>query len=202
MLRITTLILCVLLGGLACKESPAPAEGEGAPAAGPKAAKRGITVDGKLQISPEDTCAVCGMMPHKYPKFASGAELEDGSARYFCGTGCAIRAHMHPKTYLGAEAPAIKRLLVPEYFGGELVDALEAHWVFGSDVVGPMGPAFVPLKSEADVQTFTQRHGGKHTFKLGELTPARFQEITGKPSLREGGKMKHGHSNHSGHSGH
>lgn len=196
-MRRSPLLLALALIPLAlvgCKK----AEPDAAPAAtattsqptqakGPTPAKLGLAAGGALQTSPEDACPVCGMRPHKHKKFASGIELEDGTTYYTCGTGCLIRAHLHPKLYLGESAAPIKRRITPDYFNGKPLDALEAHWVYGSDVVGPMGPAFVPLASEADLATFRERHGGADVFQLPGLTAEKFAVITGKPS-----KGKHG----------
>ena len=84
-----------------------------------------------------------------------------------------------------------RRAVTPEYFGGEYIDALSAIWVAGSDVVGPMGPALVPLRNEADEQTFEARHGGQVTFRLAELDDEKWKAITGKAAtMRPPGKKK------------
>lgn len=184
--------LATWLALTAC-EKPAPAEPGPAPgqaaasqasrAKGPAPAQKAMAADGALQISPEDACPVCGMRPHKHPKFASGVELEDGTTYYTCGTGCMIRTYLHPDRYLGHDAKPIKRLMTPDYFTGKPLDALQAHWIYGSGVVGPMGPAFVPLATEADVMTFRERHGGAHQFELPGLTAEKFGVITGRSSM-------------------
>jgi hypothetical protein len=43
-----------------------------------------------------------------------------------------------------------------------------------------MGPALVPLKGVSEEETFRRRHGGKTSFRLGEMDDARWQEITGR----------------------
>ncbi len=196
----TLLWASLLLALAACQKAtdpaappPAPASADAPKATGPTPARQGLTAEGALQVSAEDVCPVCGMMPQAHPKFASGMTLADGRTFYFCGTGCFLRGHLHPDTYLG-EGATPARETVPEYFGGEPIDASAAWWVYGSDVVGPMGPAFVPLKTQADLTVFRQRHGGAHTFQLGQLTPEKFGIITGKPSLRgKGGGAHRGH---------
>ena len=148
--------------------------------AGPTPAARGLDAEGHLQISQGDRCPVCGMEVKAHSKFAAGVALSDGRTFYTCGTGCLVRSHLHPERYLNAGKDQLEREVVQEYLGGRQIDALEAVWVAGSDVVGPMGPAVVPLASEDDAKIFRERHGGKATFRLGELTPARWDEITGR----------------------
>jgi nitrous oxide reductase accessory protein NosL len=116
----------------------------------------------------------------RHGRFASGLQLRDGRTFYFCGTGCMIRSWLHPEVFLGASKAEIGRVVVKEYFGGEQIDAYGAIFVAGSDVVGPMGPALVPLKTEADRETFVSRHGGTSVFRLSEMDDSRWEAITGK----------------------
>ena len=150
-----------------------------------KPAGKGLDAQGQLQFSPTDRCPVCGMDVGLHRKFASAIELKDGVTYHFCGTGCMIKTWLHPEIFLGHDKAALKRAVAREYFEGLAVDALSASWVAGSDVVGPMGPALVPLKDDADLKTFTERHGAKTTFKLAELTDDAWKAITGKsPVMR------------------
>ncbi len=191
--QLTALLATTVALAAACgkREASAPAPTEGAPSAaaasltaGPAAAKQPMGDDGTLHVHAEDRCPVCAMVPQQTPKFASGLELDDGRTFYTCGTGCLIRSYLHPEVYLGAGAAGIKRAYVPDYFTGKPIAALDAHWVAGSDVVGPMGPALVPLAAKADADTFVARHGGEHRFRLGELDDDRWQQITGKAAVK------------------
>lgn len=193
------LLLCLLLGGAAagCKQDkpalstkPAPVTANPTPdnlvALAPAA--KGLTAQGALQISETDRCPVCGMRPAKHQKFASAIVTKQGQTYYFCGTGCMMKGWLHPEVFLGRFKAALARAVTPEYFGGKPIDAMQARWVAGSDVVGPMGRVLVPLKDDADVEVFRKRHGGKTVFRLAELTDAKWLAITGKKAtIRPGG---------------
>jgi nitrous oxide reductase accessory protein NosL len=118
-----------------------------------------------------------------HPKFACGIELHDGRTFYFCGTGCMIRSWLHPESFLGVEPKALKRSVVQDYFEGRHVDGLSVIWVAGSDVVGPMGPALVPVKDEEALEAFKRRHGGTVTFRLADLDDEKWEAITGKKAV-------------------
>jgi nitrous oxide reductase accessory protein NosL len=133
-----------------------------------------------IEVDKEDRCPVCAMQVALYPKFACAMELVDGRKFSFCATGRMIRSWLNPEVYLGAEKADIQHVWVQDYFTGEKIDGSTAFWVAGSDVIGPMGPAFVPLKSESDVKAFKRRHGGKTVFHLTDLTDDKWNEITGK----------------------
>jgi nitrous oxide reductase accessory protein NosL len=139
----------------------------------------------QIQIGIDDRCPVCAMKVAKYPKFACTMELHDGRRFAFCATGCLIRSWLHPEVFLKAEKADIQNVWVQDYFTGEKIDGLSAFWIGGSDVVGPMGPAFVPLKLERDIAVFQKRHGGEIIFRLNELNDEKWEAITGKKALNQ-----------------
>jgi nitrous oxide reductase accessory protein NosL len=73
--------------------------------------------------------------------------------------------------------------VVQDYFSGQPVDGLAVYWVAGSDVVGPMGPALVPILDERQVEVFKKRHGGKAVFRLAEMTDEKWLTLTGKKAV-------------------
>ena len=169
------------------KPAPTPNKETALPAVKGKvatAALKGITPEGKMHFSEEDRCPVCAMPITKHQKFASSIELKDGTTYYFCGTGCMIKSWLHPEVYMGQEKSKLKRAIVPEYFNGENVDAATVTFVAGSDVIGPMGPALVPLKNAEDVATFKKRHGGKSTFTMADMNDDLWRKITGKDVVK------------------
>lgn len=144
---------------------------------GPIAAKLTIAEDGSLHLSAADRCPVCGMYPAKRPKSAAGMVLGDGRCFYFCGNGCLLRTYHRPRQYLDVDVEDIHRMVVKDYFTGAPLDARDAWWVAGSDVVGPMGPALVALNSEQAVSSFQARHGGKLVFRLNQMDETLWQRI-------------------------
>jgi nitrous oxide reductase accessory protein NosL len=144
-----------------------------------------LTEDGVMRVSAEDRCPVCAMLPARNEKFAGAIQLEDGRTFYFCSAGCMIRSWRHPFRYLGVDRGDLARPVTRDYFTGEALDAREALWVAGSDVVGPMGPALVPLKTTKDLPVFRKRHGAKTTFRLSELDDDLWQILTGNHALRD-----------------
>lgn len=152
-------------------------------ASGPQPAVKGLDADGRLHINSGDRCPVCAMRVAAHPKFAGAIQLTDGRTFYFCGTGCLLRTWLHPEVFLGVDRGLIRRAVVQDYFTGVPCDAEQVLWVAGSDVMGPMGPALVPLKNDADLAVFKKRHGAKRTFHLLELDDQTWQSITGKQAI-------------------
>lgn len=187
-------VLCCCAATIAlagCRSDDAPAT-TAAPAASSAAAvaqavaagKTPLEPDGTMRFGAEDRCPVCAMRVADHPEFASAIQRRDGTTFYFCGTGCMLRAWLHPETFLGSPRSELERGVVQEYFTGQVRNAADVVWVAGSDVVGPMGPALVPLADEVSVEKFRQRHGGKATFELAELDDGLWQQLTGKKAGR------------------
>ena len=167
--------LCCLL--LFVSMTPLPAMSGMQDGKGPVAGLQPLTDKGELQISPEDRCPVCAMKVAKHPKFACAIQLREGTTFYFCGPGCMIKSWRHPETFLRVKPDTLLRPVVRDYFSGMPLDARQATWVAGSDVIGPMGPAPVALKVQTQVEVFQKRHGGKHIFRLDDLTDERWKSI-------------------------
>ena len=147
---------------------------------GPLAGVLPLDENGRMQISPEDRCPVCGMKVIRYPKFAGAIQLRNSATFYFCSTGCMIRSWMHPEIYLGTTQTELKQPVVKEYFTGRQVDGRSIIFVFGSDVIGPMGPALVPVMDENYLKVFKKRHGGKLQFLLNNMNDDKWFEMTGR----------------------
>jgi nitrous oxide reductase accessory protein NosL len=146
---------------------------------GPKPGLLPLDERGTMQISDRDRCPVCAMWVVRYREFAAAIQLKDGKTFYFCSNGCMLRSWMQPEIFLGVAKAELKRSVVQDYFTGEQVSGRSVHWISGSDVIGPMGPALVPLKDEQYVEVFKKRHGAKEIFRLSEMTDEKWQQLTG-----------------------
>lgn len=148
--------------------------------AGPHPGLKPLDEGGAMQISKQDRCPMCAMQVSKYKKFACAVQLVNGNTFYFCSAGCMVHSWIHPEIFLGVTKAKLKRTVVQDYFTGEQVPGGAVFWVAGSDVIGPMGPALVPLKSEPHLDAFKTRHGAKTVFRLSELTDGNWKQLTGK----------------------
>jgi len=162
----------VLLACMPAGADQAAADGQTKPRKGPAAALQPLAGDGRLQISGQDRCPLCGMFPAKRPRSAAAMVLSDGRTFYFCSNGCLLRAWRTPSVYLGVSRASIRRMVALDYFSGAPLDAASAWWVAGSDVIGPMGPALVTLQAPSDVEQFKARHGAKTVFQFDQVDDA------------------------------
>jgi nitrous oxide reductase accessory protein NosL len=70
---------------------------------------------------------------------------------------------------------------VTEYYFQKRTPVADVFFVMGSDVVGPMGKALVPIAGREAAERFRQDHHGSRLLKAGEITPELLREIAGKP---------------------
>lgn len=118
-----------------------------------------------------DTCPVCGMFVAKYPEWIATVLYTDGHAHHFDGAKDLFKYLLDlPKWAPGHRAEDIQGIGVTEYYGLTLIDAREAYYVIGSDVLGPMGHELIPLASEADAAEFLGDHQGRKILRFSDVT--------------------------------
>jgi copper chaperone NosL len=154
------------------------------PGSGPEPGRKPLDENNRMQISAQDRCPVCGMKVAEHAKFSSAIQLTDETTFYFCGTGCMMRSWLHPEIFLATQKEQLKTPVVRDYFTGEEVDGRDVFWVAGSDVIGPMGPALVPVKGEKALEAFKRRHGGKTVFRMDEMNDDKWYAITGRKAAK------------------
>jgi copper chaperone NosL len=120
----------------------------------------------------KDKCPVCGMFVHKYPDWVAQVVWQDGTRMYFDGAKDLFKFYADPSKYLPGKGRAgIVAVWVTDYYTLEIIDGLQAYYVIGSDVLGPMGRELIPLAREAEAREFLKDHKGKKILRFQEVTP-------------------------------
>ncbi len=136
----------------------------------------------RIDMAGSERCPVCAMIPAQHADTAASIETDQGHIHFFCGNGCMIRAWLESEKYLGTTRTEIRKICVRNYFTGEAIDGGTAYFAGGSDVIGPMGPAFVAFPTEADREVFERRHPARFRFRLDEMTVERWRSMTTRPA--------------------
>ena len=176
-----TLVL-LLAAGLGC----AAAEEKAAEQA-PAAASGQVASQAAIEIPADVSCGKCGMFPAKYPRWQSQIIFKDGSMTPFDGCKCMFNFLMavekFDKTHSSEDVQVV---WVKDFDSGAWINAVDAHYVVGSDMMGPMGKELIPFADSGAAMKFNQAHGGA-MMQYAEITP---EVLKG---LGMGGmKMKHG----------
>ncbi len=126
--------------------------------------------------TPTDTCPVCGMFVAKYPDWIATVLYHDGHAHQFDGAKDLFKYLLDlPKWAPGHQAEKIVTIAVTDYYSVTRMDARQAWYVIGSDVLGPMGHELVPLETREDAEAFLHDHAGSRILRFDEVT----QELLG-----------------------
>jgi copper chaperone NosL len=124
------------------------------------------------KITPADKCPVCGMFVAKYPDFVDQVIFKDGTHAFFDGVKDMMKYYFDlPKYNPSKTKTDISRILVTDYYTLKLVDGLQAFYVVGSDVYGPMGKELMPFKEEAAAKEFRVDHKGTAILSFKDITP-------------------------------
>jgi nitrous oxide reductase accessory protein NosL len=124
------------------------------------------------KISPGDKCPVCGMFVAKYPDFVDQIVFKDGTHAFFDGVKDMMKYYFDLPKYNPKKTTAdIAAILVTDYYTMTSVDGLQAFYVIGSDVYGPMGKELMPFKDEAAAKEFKVDHKGASILLFKDITP-------------------------------
>jgi copper chaperone NosL len=119
---------------------------------------------------PNGVCPVCGMFVAKYPEWVAAAVFKDGHAHYFDGAKDLFKFLRDLGKYdPGHKSGDIAIVAVTDYYGVRTIDARDAFFVVGSDMLGPMGHELVPLATKADAEEFMADHGGKRILSFEQV---------------------------------
>ena len=119
---------------------------------------------------PKDTCPVCGMFVAKYPEWVATVLYRDGHAHHFDGAKDMFKYLLDlPRWAPGHRREDIRSIGVTEYYGLTLIDARQAWYVTGSDVLGPMGHELIPLENEEDAEEFMRDHKGRRIVRFQDV---------------------------------
>lgn len=121
----------------------------------------------------KDPCPVCGMLVAKYPNWVATIVYKDGHAHHFDGAKDLFKFWHAPSKYAaGHRREDMAAIWVTDFYDLKPIDARQAWYVTGSDVLGPMGHELVPLASREDAAEFLKEHKGKRMLRFDEVGKA------------------------------
>jgi nitrous oxide reductase accessory protein NosL len=126
----------------------------------------------------QDKCGVCGMLVSKHPEWIAEVIFKDGSYSTFDGSKCMFKYYFDIPRYNSKKTKSdIASLFVTEYYTTTMMPPRDVYFILGSDVLGPMGHEFVPVRGEEAARQFMKDHYGKKILRFNEITP---EDITQK----------------------
>ena len=112
-------------------------------------------------ITEKMSCPTCGMYPHRYPQWQTQVIFTDGTMSAFDGNKCMFRFLLNLKQFAPARQPEqIAAIWVKDFKTGNWLDGKTAHYVIGSQEMGPMGKELIPFATRAVAEEFQKANGG------------------------------------------
>jgi nitrous oxide reductase accessory protein NosL len=131
-----------------------------------------------IKPAPRDKCPVCGMFVAKYPDWNAEIIFKDGSYAVFDGAKDMFKYYFNLGRYNPSKAlNDIDSIYVTDYYDLTLIDGINAFYVKGSDVYGPMGRELIPFKEEAGAKAFLKDHKGKAVLMFKDVIPGVIKEL-------------------------
>lgn len=119
-----------------------------------------------------DRCPVCGMFVAPYPDWIATIVFKDKSQLFFDGCKDLFRYYFKLASAPGGNSLGnIEEIYVTDYYSIRLVPAVDAYFVTGSDVYGPMGKELVPIADHQMAETFMRDHGGTGIYRFEDIKP-------------------------------
>ncbi|MDY0234229.1 MAG: nitrous oxide reductase accessory protein NosL [Sulfurimonas sp.] len=119
------------------------------------------SIEGKIEVTEDEKCPICGMFVYKYPKWAAQIFYAD---KHYSFDG--VKDLMK---YYFLNKDGISKILVTDYYSQKAIEARESFFVAGSDVYGPMGDELIPFTKLEDAKTFSLDHKGKKILRFDEI---------------------------------
>jgi nitrous oxide reductase accessory protein NosL len=117
----------------------------------------------------DDRCAVCEMVPSRYPKNKCQIHAKDGKIYHFCCTQCMFAFLSQPDRHVkSGVAPQL--IWVIGYTSGSWISGQSAYYIVGArDASGPMGFEAFPFDKKNDADSFAGSKGGS-ILVFGQVT--------------------------------
>jgi len=116
-----------------------------------------------VKLTREHACRVCGMIIVDFPGAKAQIHYKNGQYDLFCSTLDMFLFYLQPDRPGNIRAIYVNDMGKADWEHPEdyWIDAKTAYYVYGGDVMGPMGEALVPFSSLSDAEEYIKRHGGR-----------------------------------------
>ena len=113
-------------------------------------------------VPPHARCPVCGMYPARAPRWTAQLIFRDGAAQFFDSPASLFIFVRNMQRYTSAYGSTdVAASFVTDATSGDWIATHEAHFVHGSDALGPMRDGNLPaFASRATATAFAAERGG------------------------------------------
>jgi hypothetical protein len=137
---------------------------------------------GGIKLIHQDTQDMVYQLPlKKFQKFICEAKLDDGRVVQFVSVKSMLQVYFHQKYFLDHKLikKGIQSMYVQDFLTGDMVNAKDAVYMFGSNQAGPHGDDLIPFKNIDMAKIFKIKSGGTRilTFKQLDVGLVRYLDM-------------------------
>ncbi len=137
----------------------------------PGCSEEEVTKPSPIEFDRKHACSVCGMIIVDFPGSKGQIHYKNGRYDQFCCTLDMFLFYLQPDRPRNIIAIYVNDMGKADWDHPEnyWIDAKSALYVYGGDIMGPMGEALVPFSDLKEADAYKENHGGKIV---------RFDEVT------------------------
>jgi len=126
-----------------------------------------------IELTREHACAVCGMIIVDFPGTKAQIHYSNGRSDMFCSSLDMFMFYLQPDRPGNITSIYVQDMGKADWDHpeGHWIDAEAALYVYGGDIMGPMGDALVPFSDLKDAEAYLNDHGGR-IVRLNDITMA------------------------------
>jgi copper chaperone NosL len=116
-----------------------------------------------VELTRGHACAVCGMIIVDFPGAKAQIHYKNGKIDSFCSTLDMFLFYLQPDRPGNIAAIYVNDMGKADWDhpGDHWLDAKKASYVYGGDIMVPMGEALVPFSELKDAEGYVKDNGGK-----------------------------------------
>ena len=129
------------------------------------------------------TCLVRNFKVYKYPSWVAKTTTRQNKDAYFSSPKSMFEYYFNPSKWvsLGALSSSdVTKVQVIDFKSLETINAKDAYYVYGSNVISPAGDDLVPFLTKADADNFSKKHNGKRVLKFSEVKNSLIRLLNGR----------------------
>lgn len=133
--------------------------------------KEETAVPPPAELTRAHSCSVCGMIIVDFPGAKAQIHYKNGKSDMFCSTLDMFMFYLQPDRPVNIAAVYVQDMGKADHNHpvGHWIDAEKAFYVYGGDIMGPMGDALVPFLNLTEAEAYIKKHGGK-IVRLNDIT--------------------------------
>jgi copper chaperone NosL len=149
-----------------------------------------VAVKEPMEIAENVSCGKCGMYPANYPRWHTQIIFKDDVMTAFDGCKCMFNFLFAIEKFDKIHSRNdVAVAWVKDFDSGKWLNAEDAYYVVGSDMMGPMGKELIPFADQAAAMKFNQEQGGT-MMKYAEITPEVLETLEMGSMKMEHGQIK------------